>query len=143
MQTNSPRRTSRLISASAWVSTSSVRKTFLMASRWISVFWLVVIVSSIQPDSFEGIPLRHIRQDDLVADLQALQDFDGTDRTTAQLDLHTRCRPAAFGNSEQADQALRLALHRAADIQDILEPLQLDSSIDTQVGTRPFGQWSI
>src|SRR5438045_8096393 len=32
MQTNSPRRTSMLISSKAWVSTSSVKKTFLMAS---------------------------------------------------------------------------------------------------------------
>src|SRR6185503_18880484 len=88
----SPLRISRWIPASACVSTSSVKNTFVTPSRWISgwpaafVMWLLSedsmlafryqLASARQPHALVLVVGRHIRQDDLVAGLQALDDFD-------------------------------------------------------------------
>src|SRR5206468_5498038 len=41
---------------------------------------------------------------------------------------------------EQADNALLLPERRAADIQNVVEPLELDRPLDAQIGARPFRQ---
>src|SRR5918994_5884807 len=83
----SPLLISRWIPASAWVSTSSVKKTFVTPSRWISVCPAVLIVapccelsrtraSLIQSHAVVGVVRRHVGEDDLIARLQPLEDFD-------------------------------------------------------------------
>jgi len=41
---------------------------------------------SIQPDAVVGVPLRHVGEDHLVADLEAFDNFNGADRTAAEFD---------------------------------------------------------
>ena len=55
---------------------------------------LVFIVLScrrlLKPNAVERVPRRHVRQDHLVAGVQARDHFDRVDRAAAELDLHAR-----------------------------------------------------
>ena len=49
-----------------------------------------VAAALIQTDAIEIVPGRHVGQNHLVADLQAIQDFDRIDGTAAQLHVDAR-----------------------------------------------------
>src|SRR4051794_7971075 len=95
IETYSPLRISMWMPESAWVSTSSVRKTLVTPSRMISDSEFVLIDSPlmlqpsvrvgrrdlvlVQPDLAIAVLRRGVRQDHLVADLQALDDLHRVD----------------------------------------------------------------
>src|SRR6185436_7577554 len=92
MATNSPRPISRSMPARAWVSISSVWKTLAMLSRRITASGMVFLASmgSIDAHAVVRIPLRHVRNDDLVARSQTLDHLDGVDGTAAQAHRHAQ-----------------------------------------------------
>src|SRR4051794_30432680 len=102
IETYSPLRISMWIPDRAWVSTSSVMKTLMTPSRWISDSEDAAINSSkaqppaparrrrllVQTNLFVSVLRRGVREDHLVAGLETLDDFHRADRHTAQLHLH-------------------------------------------------------
>ena len=91
------------------------------------------------PNAIERILRGHVREDHLVARLQALDDFDLVHRAASELHVGPD-RFAVGGQLEQADGAVLLAERRPADIDDVVELLELDRAVDAQVGTRAGGQ---
>src|SRR6476646_9869394 len=78
IDTYSPRPISRLTSSSACVSTSSVTKSFV---RWSSLITggrprSFTGALLLKPDAIECIPVGHVRENHLVADVQPRTDLD-------------------------------------------------------------------
>src|SRR5262245_4162815 len=132
IDTYSPRPIVMSIAASAWVSTSSVRKTLLTPSNLISGSMLPPVredadtpgfrlwplgfgfdpeprTSSpeplFQPHPLVGIPRRHVGKNHLVARLKARDDFNRVHRTFAELYLDARRFAASRVHLENADRA--------------------------------------
>src|SRR5678816_2886253 len=101
----------------AWVSTSSVTNTLLTASSRMSgcapfsIFIYPFYESSdplVQLYSIVAIVSRHVGQNHLVADLQAILHFNGIHRTAAQSDFYL-ARVLAVGlHLEQLHRAVLL-----------------------------------
>src|SRR6266542_5912189 len=85
--------------ASACVSTSSVKKTFVTPSRWINVGADVFIVAPCvggplwaascltrNPNAVERVLRGHVRQNNCIAGLQPVDDLDLVHRAASQLD---------------------------------------------------------
>src|SRR5207244_8523789 len=89
-----------------------------------------------------SVPGRHVGEDDLVADFKALSHFNAADGGSAEFHRHPHGVATSFHQLEQADGALRLALDRASDVEDIVQPLQLDGAVHAQVGPGASGQGS-
>ena len=71
---------------------------------------------------------------------EAVDDLDGVDGAAAELDLGADGVVAALGELEDTDSALLLAEGRAADVDDVVEALELDGAVDGEVGAgRPRG----
>src|SRR5436853_3493163 len=144
MDTYSPFAISMWMPASACVSTSSVTKTLVTASRCIRgvdpfvIFTPSSVLSpgSIQPDAIMAVPGRHIRQNHLVSYLQSVQHLDGIYRTAPQFDETPRGALTIGISLEQTHNTVRLAEHGPADVDHIAQILQLDGSIHTQVRHR-------
>src|SRR3954469_17760778 len=129
----SPLLISRWMPARACVSTSSVKNTFVTPSRWMSVCADVFIVSpslTLELYAVECVVLRHVRQDDLVAGVQSLDDFDRVDRGAAKLDLGCD-RLACRTHLEDRDRAVFLAERRTADEHDVVETFELHGAVHT------------
>src|SRR5262249_9574947 len=111
----SPRLISRSTPARAWVSTSSVRKTFFRVSRCITLSMLYSFREArahrakpqllaaddadyadlgskvpylIQFHAIVGVPVRHVGQDDLISFVQAVHNLDLVDRAPAEFHLY-------------------------------------------------------
>ena len=69
---------------------------------------------SFQAHAVVCVPLRHVRQDNLVTDLQTIHDFNGAHRTASQADRHTHGRLAAADQFEKSNFAVPVRLARAA-----------------------------
>ena len=94
--------------ASACVSTSSVKKTFVTPSSLISTSDDVRLMESLLSLRMRycsrmrsTVPRRHVRQNHLVADVQPGDDFDGVDRAAPELHLRRarRRQPSAGSDS--------------------------------------------
>src|SRR5438874_785100 len=131
------------MSDSAWVSTSSVYNTFLMPVSEHSVSVMRVSakaigcgsrrngrIRSFDPHAFESIPAGHVGDDHIRARRETAQHFDGVDRGAAQADIHSKHYRAVLDQLEQSHRASRLAVRRTADVEDVVEPLLLNRSID-------------
>ena len=92
--------------------------------------------------SCESLGAR-VGKNDLVAGLETAQDFDRVDGAAAEFHRRANRFGAARDEFENADGAVLLAERGPADIDDIIEPLELDRSVDAQVGTRAFRQFAI
>src|SRR5436190_11545311 len=98
--TYSPLPISMWMPASAWVSTSSVKKTLVTPSSLISAcLGSAIVVSSrisgvalLQPDAVVRVVGRHVGENHLVPDLESGQHFDHVDRVASELDLHAFSR---------------------------------------------------
>src|SRR5713226_1618149 len=73
-----------------------------------------------QPDTVDIVPLRHVRQDHFVADLQARKHFDGGNRAASQLHVDSRGFRAVGRHLEQADGAVGLAMHWSSHVHHVL-----------------------
>src|SRR5262245_20003296 len=134
----SPVLISRWIPASACVSTSSVKNTFVTPSRWISVGADVFIVAPFfaasfrlpassypknrsglpgDPDPIERILRGHVRQNHLIARLQSLENLNLIDRRAAQLHVGAK-RFAVARQLEQTNRGVLLTECRPFDIHD-------------------------
>src|SRR2546426_825685 len=85
---------------------------------------------SFDPHAVESIPAGHVGDDHLLARLETAQHFDGVDRGAAQADIHSKRYRAVLDQLEQSHRASRLAVRRTADVEDVVEPLHLNRSID-------------
>src|SRR5580698_1862879 len=90
----------------------------------------------LQPNAIDVVPLRHIGQDDFVADVQARQNFHGVDRVAAQLDVDALGVGIVRHDFEEADRRIGLTVHRPADIQNVFQVLEGDRAVHAEVGAR-------
>src|SRR5262245_37381014 len=97
-------------------------------------------VSLLQSNPIVTVPRRHVGKDYLVAWFQPLMDFDGCNRTLAELDGNTHCVRSILSQQEQRDGSLLLAKDRTPDLNDVLEVLKLNGSFHAKVGPRAFRQ---
>src|SRR5687768_2113619 len=102
----------------------------------LPVFWCITSGlrgsrrRSVDANAIVGVPLRTVGQDDPVAGFEAFDDLDGIDGAAAEFHLRA-VGVDAFGiEFEEADGAAFLAKRRAADVDDVIEPLQFDCAID-------------
>ena len=58
------------------------------------------------------------------------------DRAASELDLGARCASPFGRQLEEPDGAVLLPERRAPDVDDVVEPLELDRAVDAQVGPR-------
>src|SRR5258706_1127231 len=153
METYSPLRISMWMPESAWVSTSSVMKTLVTPSRLISDSEFVLIRSlslvlqpslvSVQTDLVVAVLRRGVRQDHLVADLQSLDDFHGVDGDAPQLHGDADRPLAVFDHFEHLDLAVGRAVGRPADIEHVVQPLDLDRAVDRDVRPGALGETAL
>ncbi len=93
MVTKSPLSIWRWTSDRAWVSTSSVRNTFLTPAIWMSEFLSVICVPPVgyrNSDLFVLVPAARIGQDHPIALAKAVDDFDRFYRSATQTDLNPK-----------------------------------------------------
>src|SRR5436190_13314455 len=133
----------------AWVSTSSVRNTFVTPSRWMRLleplplevrvgcslmvsveammvgFWSFSALSwlvrlSVKSNALVGVHRAGIGKDDLVAGFEAADDLDSVHRAAAE--FHRRAdRLGSSGDEfENTDGVVLLAKGRAADVDHII-----------------------
>src|SRR5436189_2239718 len=138
MDTYSPFAISMWMPASAWVSTSSVKKTLVTPSSLISAcLGSAIVVSSrisgvalLQPDAVVRVVGRHVGENHLVPDIESGQHFDHVDRVASELDLHAFSRHAVFENLEQPDGALLLPERGPAHVDDVVHLFELHRAVD-------------
>src|SRR5438034_4204002 len=114
----------------ACVSTSSVKNTFVTPSSLISTCPLSAMLRllfAFEVCLFQSNPVvcvvrRHVRQNHLIADFEAREDFHRVDRAAAQLDLRALGVDAVGIDLEQPDDALFLTEGGAAHVEDVVEP---------------------
>ena len=94
----------------------------------------------IQAHTVVGVPLGHVGEDDAVAGLEAVDDLDGVDGAAAELDLGADGVVGVGGELEDADGALLLAEGGTADVDDVVEALELDGAVNGEVGTGTAGE---
>jgi hypothetical protein len=87
-----------------------------------------------QADTVEGVHGGHVGEDDLVADIEALEDFDGVDGNFAELDVDADGFGAVANELEEANGGVSLAVDGPTDIEDIPEVIEFDGAIDAEVG---------
>src|SRR5437870_342417 len=101
------------------------------------------MVGSVKSNSFVCIPSAGVREDDLIAWIQAAENLNRVDRAFAELHHGAHSFVAAEHEFEHANGIIFLTERRPADEDNVVEPLELDCSIDTQVWSRAFGQFFI
>src|SRR5690349_5825874 len=115
IETYSPRSIRRSIPASACVSTSSVRKTFVNPSSSITALSISTPVWLIEFHSFKCVPCRHVGQDHSIPNLKAFDDFDRIHGAAPQLHLNAH-RLSSWQHFEHSNRAVRLTISRPADV---------------------------
>src|SRR5277367_5016112 len=95
--------------------------------------WLV------QANSIGVVPSAHVREDDGVALLQSFKYLDAVDRSASNFDRDSHGCLAIGAQFEQADRAVFVAERGTAYVKHVRHPVEIDGSIDAQVGTR--AQW--
>src|SRR5579885_506956 len=91
---------------------------------------------SLQLDAVEIVPSRHIGQNHFVADLEAVEDFDGVHRSAAELYVDAHGLRAISNNFEETDGAIGLTMNRATDVEDVFQIFDFDGAIHAGVGAR-------
>src|SRR5688500_14930586 len=86
--------------------------------------------------TMDAVPLRGVGEDDEVALAQSFENFDGVDRAAAELDGDADGRAAPLLDAEEADARLRATRSGPADVEDVLQTLELDRAVHAQVGAR-------
>src|ERR1700738_4265433 len=97
----------------------------------------------VKPNSFVGIPGAGIGKDDLIAWIQAAENFNRVDRAFPELHRRAHRFVAARNQFEHSNGVIFLTKRGPADKNDVVESLELDRSIDTQVWSRAFWQFFI
>src|SRR5262245_12694797 len=162
IDTYSPFRISRWMPDRAWVSTSSVKKTFVTPSSAIRG-WAVSLIAgflascgtssgrrsgrcappSVQPDALRSVLGRHVREDHPIAFAETLEGLDGAHRAASELDGDSlRAIPSRI-EPEDSDGALLLAEGRAPHEEHVVEPLELDRPVHAEIRPGPLRQRSI
>src|SRR5687768_9783854 len=85
---------------------------------------------SVDFQALVGLPLRTVGEDNAVARLQALDNFDRADGASAQLHLGSSGVHAVRIQLEHSDRALRLSERGAADIKNVVQSIEFDCAID-------------
>src|ERR1043166_9822438 len=83
---------------------------------------------SLQPHAIEGIPVRHVRENHLIADVQSRKNLDRVDRGGSELHLHPS-RRAVGVDLEEPGRALFLPERGTADIQHVAPPLEPNRAV--------------
>src|SRR3990172_354685 len=120
----------RSTAASAGVSTSSGEKTLLTPCSRISPS-VVVCAMELLPLLLEShalvlVKAAHIRQDDHVAHLETAQDLDMIHGGPPQSNGHALGEAAARREPEHAPRLPGRAVPRPADVERVLDPIELD-----------------
>src|SRR3712207_2021666 len=104
-----------------WVIGSSERVDG--ASAWRRNGGRAAAGSLLESDAVLVVPLAHVGDDHLFADVEPLHDLDRVHGAAPELHVHPARGGVVGVELEEADRALGLAVGRAADVEDVLEPL--------------------
>ena len=74
---------------------------------------------------------------------KTVRDFDGVDGAAAELHRRANRFGTARDEFENADGAVVLAKSGPADVDDVVESLELDRAVDAQIGARAFRQFAV
>src|SRR5882724_10803317 len=96
------------------------------------------MVGLVKSNSFVRVPSAGIGKDDLIAWIQAAENFNRVDGAFAEFHRRADGFVAAGDEFEHSHGVVFLAKCGPTDENDVIEPLELDRSIDTQVGARAF-----
>src|SRR6266487_6881686 len=94
----------------------------------------------LQPDSIVVVPLGHVGENHFVSDLQSFHHFDGVHRTPPQLYIDAHGFRSVINDLEDSDRAVCLAMDRSAHVKHILQILERDRAVHTQVRSRSLRQ---
>ena len=107
---------------------------------WLGIWYWRGLVKA---DAFVRILGAGVGEDHLIAGLETADDFDRVDRTAAK--FHRRA--GRFGRSgdefENPDGVILLAEGRAADVNDVVETLELDRAVNAEIRARAFRQFAV
>src|SRR5262249_49403796 len=95
-----------------------------------------------QANAIELIVGRHVGQHHLVANPESGQYFDGVYRALSELHLRA-LGVAVLGDLEEADDALLLAESWTANIDHVVQPLELDGPVHAQIRPRALRQRAV
>src|SRR6516162_10461646 len=104
-----------------------------MRSYWFSL-------ESAQTNAIVRIPIAHIGKNNHVARVQPLEDLHRVDGGASQLDVDPHGVRTVAGKFEQADGGFRLAVHRPADVENVLQIFQFDGAVHGEIGARTSGK---
>ena len=76
-----------------------------------------------------GVPLGHVGEDDLVAGLEAGEDFDGADGGASEFDGDSHCAAAAVCEFEEAKLTVGIGLDGAANVEDVFQARDFDGAV--------------
>src|ERR1043165_6540360 len=92
---------------------------------------------SVNADAVNAVPLLCVGEDDRVTLAQAVEDFDGADGGAAQADRDADSRVPVGFELKERDVGLRAAARRGAtDVEDVVEPRQLNRPVHAQIDAR-------
>src|SRR5882724_6479078 len=95
---------------------------------------------SIQSNSIVRVPCTSIREDDLISGLKTIQDLNGIHGALAELNRSARRFRGAIDELEHADGVVLLSKCRPAYIDNVIQMLELDCSVDAEIGPCAFRQ---
>ena len=94
-----------------------------------------------QADAVVSIHGRHVGEYHFVADIEALEDYDGVDAAFAKLDVDATGLGAVGIQLKESDGGIRLAVDGAADVEDVPKIFEFNGAIDAEVGARALREW--
>src|SRR5688500_10462907 len=81
----------------------------------------------------ELIPSRHVGQDYLISFAEPTKHFDGVDRAASELHLRALGFAGCRIELEEANGALFLSERRPTNVQNVVQPFELDRPVDAEI----------
>src|SRR5579875_4169968 len=97
----------------------------------------------LQPNLVDGIPARHVGKNDDVAWLESREHLNVVDGCAPYLDGDAGGGFAVGAETEEADGGVLVAEGRPADVEHVLEAVEIDGAVDGEVWARAGGKGAI
>src|SRR5437764_913856 len=119
-------------SAPAAISRVSFRVLIVFSCPFAELADHVVVVGEV--DAFGVGYGGHVGDDDFVALFEAVVNLDASQRRAAELDAGSHCFRTIIDDPKKVNAAVRLAVYRASDEENAIQPFDVDRSTDIETG---------
>src|SRR5213082_3566225 len=119
-------------SAPAAISRVSFRVLIVFSCPFAELADHVVVVGEV--DAFGVGYGGHVGDDDFVALFEAVENLDAGQRRAAELDAGSHCFRTIIDDPKKVNAAVRLAVYRASDEENAIQPFDVDRSTDIETG---------